>query len=138
MQETLLTQKSEYLNILVFYYGDIHFNFNRPQYLLKTLKLGGKEFKVRMFVIYTSKLAMFETFKTTNNVNVECINDLVISFFDIRREKKLIARQKKRDSKNSNEMSEIGSHRSKGVNLSLILGAGGAICLGLLLVKLFS
>ena len=63
---------------------------------MKTIKVGKKEQKVRLFVYYVSKIAMFETFKTTNKVNVECINDLVISSYDIRREKKLLVQQKKR------------------------------------------
>ena len=86
--------KGEYLNFMIFYYGDINFDFYKPEYQLKTMKIGKKEHQVRIFVSYVSKAALFETFKTTNRVNVETINDLVISFYDIKREKRLLLKQK--------------------------------------------
>jgi hypothetical protein len=44
---------------MIFYYGDIHFNFKRPEYEIKTIKIGNTEYKVRIFVIYVSKTALF-------------------------------------------------------------------------------
>lgn len=71
-------------------------------------------------------------------MNVECINDLVISFYDIKREKKLLARHKKKENQEQREPSVIVNPPQKPFDFRLLLGAGGAICLGLLLVKAFS
>ena len=96
-----------------------------------------------MFVAYVSKTAMFETFRITNRVNVECINDLVISFYDIKREKKLLAKHKKKDFKDNQSQASVSSTvvnsvPPKSFDFRYLLGAGGAICLGVMLVKIFS
>jgi hypothetical protein len=72
----------------VIYYGDIHFNFlAHPIYQQKTIKIGSKNVKLRLFVFYISKVALFDTFRSTNKLSVDCINDLAISFYEIKREK---------------------------------------------------
>jgi hypothetical protein len=73
---------------MVIYYGDIHFNFlAHPIYQQKTIKIGSKNVKLRLFVFYISKVALFDTFRSTNKLSVDCINDLAISFYEIKREK---------------------------------------------------
>lgn len=68
------------------YYGDIHFNFNAHQnYQTKTIKVGGRNIKLRLLVFYISKVALFDAFRTVNKLSVDCINDLAISFYEIRR-----------------------------------------------------
>lgn len=59
LQEILLNYRGEYFNLVIFYYGDIHFNFKRPEYQIQTIKIGNKEQKLRLFVFYISKIAMF-------------------------------------------------------------------------------
>jgi hypothetical protein len=78
------------------YYGDIHFNFSaHPMYEQKTIKIGSKNIKLRLFVFYISKVALFDTFRSTNKLSVDCINDLAISFYEIKREKARNNRLKK-------------------------------------------
>jgi hypothetical protein len=59
-EKMLLTYNKEYFNIFIFYYGDIHFNFKeKPPYQIQTLKIAGRNIKVRMFTFYISKVALF-------------------------------------------------------------------------------
>jgi hypothetical protein len=82
--------------VFVVYYGDIHFNFNGCKaYEQKTIKVAGRQLKLRLFVFYISKIALFDTFRTTNKLSVDCINDLAISFYEIKREKARTNRLKK-------------------------------------------
>jgi hypothetical protein len=75
-------------------------------------------------------------------VNVECINDLVISFYDIKREKKLLAKYKKKDFKDNQSQVSVSSTVNpvppKSFDFRYLLGAGGVICLGVMLVKIFA
>ena len=55
----------------------------------------GRVFKLRIFVFYISKQSLLETFKVVNKIqNLEYINDLVIQFYELKREKQK-ARKKK-------------------------------------------
>lgn len=82
--------------MFIIYYGDIYFNFPQcPAYHLQTLRIGSRNLKLRLFVFYISKVALFETFRSTNKLSVECINDLAISFYEIKREKVRSNRMKK-------------------------------------------
>ena len=56
----------------------------------------GKVFKLRIFVFYVSKQSLLETFRMVNKIkNLEYINDLVIQFYELKREKQRA--RKKRD-----------------------------------------
>ena len=97
LEQQLLNYNKEYFNIFIIYFGDCNFNyFNKDKYQINTIKLFGRIFKLRIFVFYVSKQAMVETFKTINKVaNIEYINDILIQFYEIRREKPKRKRRKK-------------------------------------------
>lgn len=60
---------------------------------MDAIKLLGKTFKIRIVVFYISKQGLVETFRTINKIeNLNMINDLVIQFYELKREKQ---RQKK-------------------------------------------
>lgn len=55
--------------------------------------------KLKIFVFYVSKQALVESFRVINKVNnVEYINDILIQFYELRREKQ---RRKKRKEEQS-------------------------------------
>lgn len=59
------------------------------------LSLFGRTFKLRINVIYVSKVALMETFKTINKVpNLEELNELIIELYEFKRAK-LIAKRKR-------------------------------------------
>lgn len=62
-------------------------------YEVDTIKLLGKTYKIRIVVFYISKQGLVETFRAINKIeNLNMINDLVIQFYELKREKQ---RQKK-------------------------------------------
>lgn len=64
----------------------MHFNFQSNEaYQRKTIRVGGRNLKLRVFVFYISKVALLEAFRSTNKLSVDCINDLAISFYEIKR-----------------------------------------------------
>lgn len=82
------------MNIFFIYFGDINFQiFNKKMYEVDTIKLLGKTYKIRIVVFYISKQGLVETFRAINKIeNLNMINDLVIQFYELKREKQ---RQKK-------------------------------------------
>lgn len=56
----------------------------------------GKNYKLRLFVFYVSRQALIECFRTINKINnLEYINDLVIQFYELKRDKQ--RRKRKRE-----------------------------------------
>lgn len=56
----------------------------------------GATYKLRIFVFFISKQALIESFKTINKIaNFEYINDLVIQFYELKRERQ--KKKKKRE-----------------------------------------
>lgn len=81
--------REEYINFLVFYYGECNFGLVRLQHYRQTeLTLLGRTYKLRIMVVFVSKVGLMETFRSINRVpHLEYINDLIIQFYELRREK---------------------------------------------------
>ena len=96
MTKLMMNNKGEYFNIFIVYFGDCNFNyFKKDKYQVKTIKLMGVTFKLRIFVFYISKQALIESFKTINKIaNFEYINDLVIQFYELKRDRQRKKRKK--------------------------------------------
>ncbi len=97
MEEVLARYDKEYFNIFIVYFGDSNFHiFNKELYQTHTIKLMGNHYKLRIYAFYVSKQALIETFKTVNKIeNLEYINDLVIQFYELKREKERRKRTRK-------------------------------------------
>lgn len=55
----------------------------------------GCKYKVRIWVFFVSKQALIEAFRTVNKIEkLEYINDLVIQFYELKREKQRRKRMK--------------------------------------------
>lgn len=62
------------------------------------MRLAGKVYKVRFLVFYVSKLALVESFKAMNNIDqLESINDLHISLYELRRTNRRDRHRKEQD-----------------------------------------
>jgi len=95
MKKTFGDYTSEYFNVFIVYFGDINFQLVRKQnYEVQEIRVFGKKLKLRMFTFFVSKQALLEKFRSMNKItNLDHINDLVIQFYEIKREKR---RQKQR------------------------------------------
>lgn len=69
------------------YFGDINFHLVRKEnYERQTIKIFGKNIKLRIFTFFVSKQALLETFRSMNKItNLDHINDLVIQFYELKR-----------------------------------------------------
>lgn len=57
-------------------------------YEVDSIKIMGNTYKFRIFVFFISKQGLIECFKTLNKIqNLNLINDLVIQFYELKREK---------------------------------------------------
>lgn len=134
LEKMLQNYNKEYFNVFVIYYGDIHFNFQgHPIYQLNTIKVGGKTLKLKLFVFYISKVALFDTFRNVNKLSVDCINDLAISFYEIRREKIRNNRLKKINK--SSQQPHQKDQSSNAINKTAVVAVGG-IVVGIVLAKI--
>ncbi len=69
------------------YFGDINFHLVRKEnYERQTIKIFGKNIKLRIFTFFFSKQALLEKFRSMNKItNLDHINDLVIQFYELKR-----------------------------------------------------
>lgn len=81
---------------MIVYFGYYNFNaVNKSCFDETEITVFGRTFKLRINVIYVSKVALMETFKTINKVpNLEELNELIIELYEFKRAK-LIAKKKK-------------------------------------------
>ncbi len=57
-------------------------------YEIETIKIMDKIYKFRIFVFYISKQGLIQTFKIINKIeSLHLINDLVVQFYELKREK---------------------------------------------------
>ena len=128
----LSNYKEEYFTIFIVYFGDSNFNiFNKEKYQTENIQLFGNTFKVRIFVFYVSKQALIETFRSVNKIqNLENINDLVIQFYELRREKQ---RRKRHRENNQIQKGQDEDHR---MLIYKIMGLCGLVTLGFVIKKL--
>ena len=84
------------ITYVIAYYGEYNFELIRKENFTQTVvTLFGKEFKLNIQVVFVSRLALMETFRTINKVpNLEYINDLIIQFYELKREKAKRKRQR--------------------------------------------
>ena len=55
---------------------------------MERITILGKAYKVRIFVFFVSRQALIECFRSINKINnLEYINDLVIQFYQLKRDK---------------------------------------------------
>ncbi len=58
----------------------------------------GKKLKLRIFTFFVSKQGLLEKFRSMNKItNLDHINDLVIQFYEIKREKRRQKQKKERE-----------------------------------------
>ena len=128
----LSNYKEEYFTIFIVYFGDSNFNiFNKEKYQTENIQLFGNTFKVRIFVFYVSKQALIETFRSVNKIqNLEYINDLVIQFYELRREKQ---RRKRHRENNQIQKGQDEDHR---MLIYKIMGLCSLVTLGFVIKKL--
>ena len=81
---------------MVVYFGYYNFSaVDKGCFDETEITLFGKTYKLRINVIYVSKVALMETFKTINKVpNLEELNELIIELYEFKRAK-LIAKRKR-------------------------------------------
>jgi hypothetical protein len=85
-------------------------------------------------VFYISKVALFETFKNANKLSVDCVNDLVISFYEIKREKARSNRLKKLQ--NKEEAASVNQQPDRGIMNKTTFVSIGSIAVGIVLAKM--
>ncbi len=102
----------------------------------------GRFYKLRIYVFYVSKQALLETFKYVNKIqNMEYINDLVIQFYQLKREKnrrKVLAKSRRGkreeeaiDKQNKNDMDKVYER------VYMFVGVFGLVGFGFAIKKLF-
>ena len=133
LEKILANYKEEYLTVFIVYFGDSNFNiFNKEKYQVENVQILGKMFKIRIFVFYVSKQALIETFRSVNKIqNLEHINDLVIQFYELKREKQ--RRKRNRESSQIQKQQDQDYRRL----LFKIMGICGLVGLGYAIKKIF-
>lgn len=132
-EKILANYKEEYLTIFIVYFGDSNFNiFNKEKYQVENIQIYGNWFKVRIFVFYISKQALIETFRSVNKIqNLEYINDLVIQFYELKREK-----QRRKRNRENNQIQKQQDQDYRRVVFK-IMGICGLVGLGYAIKKIF-
>jgi hypothetical protein len=95
------------------YFGDINFHLVRKQhYEVQEIRVFGRKLKLRMFTFFVSKQALLEKFRSMNKItNLDHINDLVIQFYEIKREKRRQKLKKEREASSLLNKSKLDTYR---------------------------
>ena len=99
---------------------------------MDSIQFFGSMVKIRIFVFYVSKQALVETFRSINKIqNLEYINDLVIQFYELKREK-----QRRRRNKECKQMEKQQNQDYRRL-LFKIMGICGLVGIGYAIKKIF-
>ena len=79
--------KNQVIHLIVFYNGDVNFDFNTEEYAneRRFTTESCVNVVVQIHVAYVSKLAILQHFAHKNRYNIDAIDDKLITFYELAR-----------------------------------------------------